>query len=494
MSSGERMLPWPKDGVAALNPRARVVLCVDLDGTLVKTDTLLELLIRLLKRNPLYLFVLPLWFIRGKAHFKARVAAHEALETGILPLQRELVEFVREQRLGGRRTVLVTGANRAVAAQVAAHVGCFDEVIASDEAVNMSGAAKRDALVARFGERGFDYVGNELVDLPVLTAAREALIAGPSLRLGRALRAAGVPVARVFDDRPSALAAFVSAIRVKQWVKNLLIAVPLVLAHKVRDPHRLLAVALAMLAFCLASSSAYLLNDLLDLDADRHHPIKKNRPLACGDLPMTVGVAAAPALLVAAIAISLALPRLFTLSLLAYFICTLSYSLYLKRAVLIDVMMLAGLYTLRILAGGAAATVEISQWLAAFSTFFFLSLALLKRYSELQRLLAEKRLAPRGRGYTTRDVQQISAFGSGSGYVAALVMALYINSPEVTRLYSHPQWLWLMCALVIYWISRAWLLADRGELHDDPILFALTDKVSYAVGAVAGLILLAASW
>ncbi len=472
----------------------QVPLCVDLDGTLIKSDTLLELLLKLLKRNPLYLLVLPLWWVRGRAQFKARVAAHETLEADRLPFQPQLIDFIREQHRAGRPTILVTGANRRTAAQVAAQAGCFDEVIASDETVNLAGAAKRDALVARFGERGFDYVGNELADLPVLAAARQALIAGPSLPLRRALRTARLPVARLFDDRPAALAALLSAIRVKQWVKNLLLAVPLVLAHEVADPRRLIAVAAAMFAFCLTSSAAYLLNDLLDLDADRHHPIKKHRPLASGALSITVAAAVAPALLVAAVAVALALPRPFLLSLLAYFVCTVSYSVYLKRVVLVDVIMLAGLYTLRILAGGAAAAVEISQWLAAFATFFFLSMALLKRYSELQRLVVEKRLAPRGRGYTTRDVQQIAAFGSGSGYVAALVMALYINSPEVTRLYSRPQLLWLMCVLVIYWISRAWLMADRGELDDDPILFALTDKVSYAVGILAGLVLLAASW
>jgi 4-hydroxybenzoate polyprenyltransferase/phosphoserine phosphatase len=491
-SADERIAGDRANGEPAMAAQCRAPLCVDLDGTLVRTDTLIELVAKMVKRNPFYLFLLPLWLLKGKAYFKTQVAGRESLQVDLLPFQQDLVAFLKEQYDTGRQIIMVTGANEEVARQVAAYLRCFDEVMASNVTVNLSGLEKHDRLVARFGMHGFDYVGNEFADLGCLQAAQHALVARPLWRLQKSIARSGLPIARVFDHSSISLRTFLEAIRVKQWVKNFLIIVPLILAHKLGDWHRLASVAAALVTFCLFASSAYLLNDLLDLEADRRHPIKRARPLASGDLPILAGVYAVLVFLILAALTALLLPGPFALYLLAYFICTVSYSLYLKRLVLIDVLTLAGLYTVRILAGGAAADVEISQWLAAFSMFFFLSLALLKRYSELQRSVVENRLIPKGRGYTTRDVQQIGAFGSASGYVAALVMALYINRPEVTRLYSNPQWLWLMCVLVIYWISRAWLLADRGEMNEDPILFALTDKVSYAVGAGAAVILLLA--
>ena len=297
------------------------------------------------------------------------------------------------------------------------------------------------------------------------------------------------PATPVLSEQKSPARAFIGAIRVYQWVKNGLIFVPLVAGHQLTNPDRVIGSLLAFVAFSLCSSSAYVLNDLVDLEADRRHPSKKHRPFASGDLPVKLGLLIAPLFFFAGLALSLLLPFGFTLTLCAYFASTLAYSLLIKRLVILDVILLALLYTIRIIGGGMATGIPISNWLLVFSMFLFLSLALLKRYSELHVVVSQAKEADQSRGYSTADIEQLASMGSASGYMTALVLGLYINSEDVKALYAHPQLLWLICPLILYWISRAWLVARRGRMDDDPVVFAIKDKASYAVAFLAAIII-----
>ncbi len=452
-------------------------LCVDLDGTLIKTDLLLESLLLLVKHQHRCLWQLPFWLLKGKAHFKREVTERVDLDVTTLPYREELLSFLEAEHLAGRKLMLATAADHHVATRVAEHIGLFDQVVASDGAVNFSGSEKLRALQKVFPEGAFVYAGDALVDLNVWRGAAGAVVIGDRL----ASKVEGVaPVERVFplERRGRAL---LSAMRLHQWVKNSLIFVPLFLAHQLSAPS-LLAAGLAFLSFGLCASAVYLMNDMLDLEADRHHVRKRFRPFAAGTLPLKVGFLLVPGLLAASVLVALALPPLFLGVLAGYFAVTSAYSFHLKRVVVLDVIVLALLYTVRIIAGAAALTLPISPWLLAFSTFFFLSLAFVKRFSELRASNGE---TPSGRGYRAEDLEGLADLGSASGYVSVLVVALYINSPAVSQLYRAPLLLWLLCPLLLYWVSRVWLLARRGQMHDDPVVFALRDRVSYLVGGLA---------
>jgi 4-hydroxybenzoate polyprenyltransferase len=284
--------------------------------------------------------------------------------------------------------------------------------------------------------------------------------------------------------------AAVRAMRPHQWVKNLLVFVPVVLDHKVTHAESMLHAATAFVAFCCAASSAYVLNDIVDLDADRRHATKRFRPFAAGVLSPTFGLVFAPVLLAIGFALSWgALPVSFVALLAVYVVLTAAYSLYLKRVAVLDVLLLAGLYTLRVLAGIAAADVRFSTWLLAFSTFLFLSLAFLKRYTEVSAMDGAPTEQVRRRGYLRADREWLGSMGGASGYLSVLVLALYINSEQVVALYRRPLALWLICPLLLFWIGRMWLLAYRGRVHDDPIVATVRDPSSYAVGALVAVVL-----
>lgn len=469
---------------------AAVPLCIDLDGTLLHSDLLIESFLDVLGRQPLVLLQAPIWLTGGKAALKARLADRCRLDVASLPYDEAVLQRIREARAAGRETVLCTASDQRLAQQVGDHLGCFDRVLGSDGRENLSGSQKAARLVALYGEKGFDYAGNAPVDLAVWARAGGALVKGsPAL----AQRAAGVTTVHERLDPPAAgLHTWLRALRVHQWLKNLLVFVPLLAAHRVLDADSTLLAVLAFAAFSLCASGVYLLNDLLDLASDRRHHSKRNRPLAAGKLPLLGGLLAAPVLTLAAFAVALAVSPLFVLVLGGYWLTTLAYSLQLKRKVMLDVLLLAALYTARIIGGAVAIMVEPSFWLLAFSMFMFLSLALLKRYTELAALLADGREKASGRGYRVDDLPLLQSFGAASGYGAVLVLALYINSPESLALYSRPHALWLLCPMLLYWISRAWFVAHRGEMHDDPVVYAATDRFSLGVAAVGGLVLLAA--
>ncbi len=469
-----------------------VPLCVDLDGTLILSDLLLESMLLLIKRNPLYLLRIPLWLLRGKASLKAEIAARVTVNPAALPYNRELIDWLRSEQGAGRRLWLCTAANERLAQGVAGHLGLFEGVIASDASTNLAGESKAARLVERFGERGFDYCGNERRDLAIWRHANGAIVTRGGASLERDA-ARSTPVLHSFPSRVNAPRALLRALRPHQWAKNALILVPLLAAHVAGNPRALTAALLAVVAFCLCASSVYILNDLLDLEADRAHQRKSKRPFAAGDLSILAGLALAPILLVSAVLITLFLPGKFQLVFASYYLLTVAYSFALKGRVLIDAMTLAGLYTLRIIAGAAAVAVALSFWLLLFSIFLFLSLAFVKRFAELDSLRRQQRLRAAGRGYHVEDLPLLQSLGTASGYLSVLVLALYINSPAIEALYRRPKVVWMLCVLMLYWVSRVWMKAQRGSMHDDPVVFALKDRVSLVVGLLAVLTVAAAT-
>lgn len=465
-------------------------LVVDLDGTLVRTDLLAESFLTLIKQNPLYIFTALFWFLRGKAYLKRQISRRVNLDVTILPYHQELLDHLREQRAHGRRIVLATGADERIARQVADHLGLFDEVLGSDGTTNLSGRRKRDRLVKEFGEKMFDYAGNGRGDIPVWSSARKAILVNvPENLLGVATRT--VEVDRIFQIRKKGMKPYVEALRLHQWLKNLLIFIPLVMAHRFLEPDLIVKNLIAFLAFGLCASSVYLSNDLIDLSADRQHPRKRKRPFAAGELSPLFGLLASPWLLGFSLLLGLLLSSNFLWMLVIYYLLNLAYSFYLKQVALLDVILLAGLYTMRIMAGSASVDIWPSSWLLAFSTFIFLSLALVKRYAELVMMNAETGKV-RVRGYQIIDKELLASLGSGSGYVAVLVLAIYISSGKAEILYARHQFIWLLCPLLLYWISYVWLIAHRGAMVDDPLVFTLKDRVSRITLFLAGVVFLLA--
>jgi 4-hydroxybenzoate polyprenyltransferase len=465
---------------------------VDLDGTLVKSDTLLDSVLLLVRRQPREALKAPLWLKGGKAAFKAEVTSRVALDVEHLPWNHKLLNYLAEQRAAGRKIYLATGADAGLAQRVAEQTGLFDGVVASDGATNRTGDHKLSILRERFGATGFDYVGNARPDVPVLAASGEAMVANPTRLLKSTLESRKIAVGRTFEDRAPLGKSLLKAIRLHQWAKNVLIFVPLLLAHELRITGVSDAL-LAFLCFSLCASATYVVNDLLDIDADRRHPRKRHRPFAAGDLSAIAGVAIIAVFLTAALSGAVFLPRKFLWWLLVYLVTTLAYSLRLKRVVLIDVLILSGLYTVRLLAGAAATRVAISPWFAAFSVFLFLSLAIVKRFSELENIKVRDGSMANGRGYLLTDVEQLRSFGTMSGFGAVIIFALYINGPDIEKLYRHPTRMWLILPLMILWILRVWLLASRGELDEDPVIFAVTDGMSLLIGAAIAVIALLAT-
>lgn len=485
-------------------------LCVDLDGTLVRSDTLVDSTLVLARQHPELLLKLPGWLGQGKAAFKRHITHSVELDVVHLPYNRELLQYLEQQHAIGRPLYLATAADSALAHRVAAHLGLFSGVLASNGSLNLAGANKLAAFEQSFPD-GFCYIGNASPDLPLLgacaAAGAEILVANPTGGLRSALRAARIEPTRVFLDRSSPLRAWLKAIRLHQWSKNVLIFLPLLLAH-VRSAGLIVGAVVAFLSFGLCASATYMINDMLDIEADRIHPRKRRRPFASGDLSALHGVAAIGLFFVLAFALALAVPRIvaalspgvalprpnaFLGWLLFYTVTTLAYSLRLKRAILIDVIVLSGLYTIRILAGSAATGVGVSTWLAGFSIFFFLSLAFVKRFAELENLRSRGGVAPKGRGYHVEDIEQLRSFGSASAYASVVVFTLYIsNLSNAHELYRHSTRLWLLVPVLLLWLSRLWLLASRGHLDEDPVVYAITDKRSLALGAVVIAIVLSA--
>jgi 4-hydroxybenzoate polyprenyltransferase len=469
----------------------RLPLAVDCDGSLIRTDLLHEAVFALLKTRWWMIFALPLWLLRGRALLKRRLAEQVRIDAATLPYNEELLAWLREERARGRTLVLATASDVRLARAVAAHLNLFDLVLASDHGINLAGAEKARELSRRYGERGFDYVGNSRGDLAVWSRASGAIVVGPSGTL--AAQAGGVAdLLRVFDDRAARLADYLRALRLHQWLKNLLVLLPALAAHRIGEASTLGASLLALLAFGLAASAVYVLNDLLDLPSDRLHERKRHRPFASGRLPVAHGALMVPLLLVASALVAWKLEPAFRWVLLMYLGVTTAYSVSLKNQPVVDVIVLASLYTLRVVAGSAATGIVPSFWLLGFSLFLFLSLALVKRYAELLTALRQERAGAAGRGYEVADLTLLMAVGVSSAMASILVLALYVNNPDTARLYAEPMLLWLIVPLLLHWVVRLWMITHRGGMHDDPVVFAARDSQSLAMLALVLLAMLAA--
>lgn len=495
------------DGVAASDvsaleagvraPSTAVPLLVDLDHSLIMTDLLSESANVYLSSNPGGLWRLLGWTCQGRGALKSELSTRSTIDIATLPVHEGLFEWLQAQRAAGRRLVLVSGFDQAVAHRVFNHLGLFDELFMTSEPGAPGPVRKSDRIVTRFGAGKFDYVGDSWSDVPVFSAARLAHVSSSSPRLVARVEAHG-NLGLVFPpDRPSHITALRRALRPHQWVKNILVFVPLLAAHLYGSVDALCQAMLALAVFCVAASSVYLLNDLVDVPSDRYHPRKRQRPFAAGDLGLLTGWLLWPVLASSAMAVAYTAvnPR-FAACVAAYWLLTVAYSFKLKREPVIDVLALAGLYTMRIVAGAAAIAVPLSFWLLAFSVFLFLSLAFMKRYSELKRLKdADGDMASaRGRGYAATDLEVVSNLGSSAGYVAVLVLAMYIQDTHTVQMYAAPEWIWAACPVLLYWISRSWMLAHRGKMHEDPVVFALKDRASWQAAAVVGLIFLIAKF
>ncbi|HET6489103.1 MAG TPA: UbiA family prenyltransferase, partial [Syntrophales bacterium] len=466
-------------------------LVVDLDGTLVKTDLLVESFFALIKRNPLYVLAIPIWLLKGKAFLKQQVHQRIGLDVGTLPYHEPFLDYLKDQRCRGRRLVLATGSDQRIALQIAGHLQLFDSVLASDGSVNLTRRAKQKRLVAEFGEKGFDYAGNGRDDLDAWSSARRAILVNAAGGVSR--RAARITeIEKVFSRPEERLKPFLKALRLHHWLKNVLVFVPLALAYRYGEPGLPGKAFLAFLSFGLSASCVYLVNDLVDLPADRRHPRKRLRPFASGQLSLLSGLVMAPLLLAASIVLACFLPLPFLAMLLLYFFLNLGYSFTMKQIVILDVIILAGLYTMRILAGSAAVSIWPSAWLAAFSMFIFFSLALVKRYAELVLMKKAHGEDVQVRGYLGIDRELLAAMGAGSGYLAVLVLAMYISSGTAEILYKREAFIWLLCPLALYWISYVWLIAHRGRMDDDPLVFATKNPVSQIVAVLAVVIILLA--
>ena len=473
-------------------PGPEIPLCVDLDGTLAKTDLLLETIVNAIKTHWIHLFLIPAWFFSGKAAAKSKLATIGSIDPSTIPYNDNLIEYLRREHERGRKIVLATASDRKIAEPIARHLGFFDDVIASDGINNLKGETKANALADLYGERGFAYAGNSRSDLPVWRRAKSALPVNTNRTVSRTL-AALLPIERKFHDHKSILRAFIREIRPYQWVKNLLVFIPPMAGHLLLDATVFISTLITFAAFCAAASGIYLMNDLLDLETDRNHPRKRNRPFASGELPLPFGLAG-PLLMATALAIGFAVSSGVMIIVSIYISISLVYSKYLKTKPLVDVFCLAALYTIRVFAGGVASSSGVSIWLLNFSGFLFLSLGFLKRYAEYSSDNPSRDSSVNHRrGYTRTDSILLMMMGLGSSFIASLILGFYVDSIQAQIAYKNPSLLWGIVPLILFWQCRMWLSTVRGYMHDDPIVYAAKDKVSYYVAAVMVLLYLLAS-
>ncbi len=464
------------------------VLCVDLDGTLIRGDAIWECALILLKTQPSALLRLPFWWLAGPASLKRKLANQVELDPAQLPYRQNVLDLLRKEKAAGRYVVLATAADHEIAAKISRHLGLFDEVHGSDGTLNLKGENKAAFLTRNYALYGFDYVGDSSADMAVWKCARAAYVVGSQARAEQA--ATVTQVAGTFLEARASFRTWVNAIRGHHWAKNLLLFLPLVLSHNL-GVAPLLRTLGGFVLFGLCASGLYILNDLLDLHSDRDHPWKKERPFAAGKISIPEGILASFLLLGSALGLGFLLDLQFGAALIGYAALTMLYSLYLKKVALLDVFVLASFYCLRLLAGAVISATPLSQWFLAFSMFFFLSLAMAKRYSELLHAGDLIHAGNSGRGYRTGDRELLLSLGVGSSFSAVVIFTLYVHSQDVLLLYPSPEFLFLLCPLVLYWLSRTWLQAHRGELKEDPVTLAIRDPVSYAVAVISGMIVAA---
>ncbi|MEM6635712.1 MAG: UbiA family prenyltransferase [Pseudomonadota bacterium] len=454
-----------------------VPLVVDLDGTLSRTDTLQEAVVGLLARKPLAIFRLPGWLAKGRAVFKKRVADSFVVPGGGLAINEDVLAQVEQARRSGRWTALVTAADQRQADAVAEELDLFDEVVGSSGGRNLKSDAKAEFLVEKFGLQGFDYIGDSKADIPVWKRARSGFTVAASAGLKDLVSKENPAIEHISPQKSKASSAL-RAMRPHQWTKNLLLFLPLLAAH---DFTAFSEVVVGFAAFCLVASTVYIINDLLDLQADRAHPRKRNRPFASGRLSVADGIVLGAACLLLALSLALSTGHiLFIATLAVYFAVTFAYSFWIKRKLILDVIVLAGLYTIRVIAGAVVAATPLSPWMLGFSMFLFLSLAAIKRQAELADQVATGRQSS-GRAYQVGDIPILIGMAFSAAHAAVVVLALYIASEDVQLLYARPELLWLLCPAVLYWNTRMIMVAHRNLMSDDPIVFAASDKASVTI-------------
>jgi len=463
--------------------RQDLPLVVDLDGTLTQTDTLHETLLDLIKRSPGCLLLIPYWLCRGKAYFKEQIAIRAQLNVDLLPFNKEFVQWLQEEKTKGRYLILCTAANKKIAEIVSKKIDIFDEILSSDNETNMAGDAKAALLNQRFGSKQYDYAGNSKIDLRVWRHANAGvLITGSKILISKAKVL--TKISKVFEVKKNSLLDYAKFIRLHQWLKNSLLFVPIVAAHELSNVHKWALLIEAFFSFSLCASFVYILNDLFDVENDRSHPKKRERLLANGQVSILRGILIALCMLLLSILIAVNLAPVFQICLSIYFLVTCLYTIFVKRIVIFDCLVLAFLYTLRIISGVVLVGDPLSFWLLAFSLFLFLSLAFVKRYAELAISIHKADRNISGRGYVTRDAPLIQTMGVVAGYISVLVLALYLNSEAVLRLYRSPQMIWFGVCILLFWISWVWMQAQRGKMNDDPLIFAIKDRVSVMSGAL----------
>ena len=469
-------------------------LFIDLDGTLVSTDTLWESCLLYLKGNPLQFWKLIIWLFHGKAYFKEQVSLNVNLNTELLPYNDEVMQYISNAKAMDGDVYLITAANQKIADSVSKSLKIFAASVGSSSTINLRGKEKLQVIKDLIGENPFDYIGDSSADVVIWQKAHTAIISGDKQKLANLLKKDKDKIIILPGGRTSLFKKWIKALRVHQWSKNMLLFLALFMSHRLLEMNLFFQVVIAFFSFSLSASAVYILNDLFDLEADRKHPSKKNRPFAAGYLSITNGVFAIPILLIISFVLAISfLPNTFTIILIIYLLTTTSYSLYLKEQLFLDVIILGALYTLRVLAGGLAIGIEVSTWLLGFSMFFFLSLAFMKRYTDLMLIKNNNQEEIFGRGYSIMDLEIVQRTGITSGFASLLILVLYINSDQVVELYKQPALIWLTIPILLYWLMRMWLVAHRGNMTDDPIIFAIKDKSSYIMFLMIVIILFVAA-
>lgn len=458
------------------NVKPSLLLVVDLDRTLLKTDMLHECFWSVFAKNWKTPFVAVRKLLKGKVELKSYLALNSAIDVSLLPYNELVLKYIKAYRAKGGRVALVTATHQLLANQIAEYLKVFDEVHGSEGGRNLKGPMKAQYLTELYGEENFCYMGDSISDLDVWKVSGKIVTVNATKYVREQAQNLGKPIEHMRTHIQS-LYSYVSALRPHQWLKNILIFLPMLAAHEI-DSNSFISSLLALITFCLIASNVYILNDLLDLCSDRAHPRKLLRPFASGALPISHGTFVAFLLLLVGFTIAVFVGWYFFIAISTYYIITLLYSLGLKRKIAIDICILAGLYTMRIIAGSVATGIELSVWLLAFSIFFFLSLASIKRQAELVDLVRRNEERTFGRGYNADDLPIVNMISITAGYISILVLALYINSPNTLLLYSAPQILWGICCVLIYWITRIVFITHRGSMQDDPVLFAIKDTIS----------------